>query len=216
MLPRRENKQDIRNIKCNDLSEPTLSVRKITATEYVPTSSHALRRESVKKRHISMRKQESTNHLRKYISKAERSCLYNSSHLLSNKITPILRVLFLILTCTGNLFNSSQFTSTINNVIGVMSGSSVFGVSSSSSVSGVSSGSSVSGVSSGSSVAGVSSSTLGIVGAMAAIIPPAWANETVNPCAKESWQLIYWTGNNKCYKIFSQVGSRVGRWAYYM
>ncbi|KAA0185396.1 hypothetical protein HAZT_HAZT002222 [Hyalella azteca] len=42
------------------------------------------------------------------------------------------------------------------------------------------------------------------VGAQAAIIPPAWANITVNPCAIRSWQLLYWPQHDKCYKIFSQ------------
>jgi len=39
-----------------------------------------------------------------------------------------------------------------------------------------------------------------------AIIPPAWANITTNPCAIKSWQLLYWPDTNDCFKIFSKVG----------
>lgn len=37
------------------------------------------------------------------------------------------------------------------------------------------------------------------------VIPPPWANETVNPCALESWQLLYWPQDDRCYYIFQQV-----------
>ncbi|XP_076057395.1 uncharacterized protein LOC143034930 [Oratosquilla oratoria] len=36
------------------------------------------------------------------------------------------------------------------------------------------------------------------------IIPPQWANVTLNPCAQNSWQKLYWPPDQKCYKIFSQ------------
>ncbi|KAF2354809.1 protein of unknown function DUF4789 [Trinorchestia longiramus] len=53
------------------------------------------------------------------------------------------------------------------------------------------------------------------MGVQAAIIPPAWANITVNPCALESWQLLYWPQHDKCYKIFSQGPCAVGEEVYH-
>ncbi|XP_064100508.1 uncharacterized protein LOC135211207 [Macrobrachium nipponense] len=37
-----------------------------------------------------------------------------------------------------------------------------------------------------------------------AVIPPRWVNATLNPCAKKSWQLLYWPEDNSCYQIFTQ------------
>jgi len=38
----------------------------------------------------------------------------------------------------------------------------------------------------------------------AAVIPPAWADSSINPCAKESWQYLYWKGDGECYPIFKR------------
>jgi hypothetical protein len=38
----------------------------------------------------------------------------------------------------------------------------------------------------------------------AGIIPPPWVDFARNPCAKESWQLLYWPADGKCYRIFQQ------------
>ena len=49
--------------------------------------------------------------------------------------------------------------------------------------------------------------TLGQVTAV--VIPPPWANVSLNPCAKTSWQQILWKNHSKCYKIFSQVKNSI-------
>jgi hypothetical protein len=36
------------------------------------------------------------------------------------------------------------------------------------------------------------------------VIAPPWANPTINPCSEQSWQLIYWPADGKCYSIFEQ------------
>ncbi|XP_022912789.2 uncharacterized protein [Onthophagus taurus] len=40
-----------------------------------------------------------------------------------------------------------------------------------------------------------------------AVVPPPWADPTINPCAAlpRGWQLLYWPPDGKCYKIF-QMG----------
>ncbi|KAK4002342.1 uncharacterized protein LOC116936651 [Daphnia magna] len=38
----------------------------------------------------------------------------------------------------------------------------------------------------------------------AAVIPPEWADVRVNPCAKASWQYLFWKSDGKCYPIFKQ------------
>lgn len=37
-------------------------------------------------------------------------------------------------------------------------------------------------------------------------MPPPWADPGNNPCATQpgGWQLLYWPGDGKCYKIFHQ------------
>ncbi|CAG0893190.1 unnamed protein product, partial [Darwinula stevensoni] len=40
--------------------------------------------------------------------------------------------------------------------------------------------------------------------ASGAVIPPPWANTATNPCAKTSWQLVYWPQDGQCYRIFHQ------------
>ncbi|CAG0881423.1 unnamed protein product [Cyprideis torosa] len=38
--------------------------------------------------------------------------------------------------------------------------------------------------------------------AVPSVIPPPWTNTAANPCAKTSWQLVYWPADGQCYKIF--------------
>ena len=40
--------------------------------------------------------------------------------------------------------------------------------------------------------------------ALTFVIAPPWANEAVNPCSKQSWQLIFWPPDGRCYQIFEQ------------
>nr|XP_053647168.1 uncharacterized protein LOC128698802 isoform X1 [Cherax quadricarinatus] len=41
-------------------------------------------------------------------------------------------------------------------------------------------------------------------GSDGAVIPPRWVNTTLNPCARKSWQLLYWPRDNSCHRIFTQ------------
>lgn len=41
-------------------------------------------------------------------------------------------------------------------------------------------------------------------GCKGAVIPPRWVNTTLNPCARNSWQLLYWPIDNSCHRIFTQ------------
>ena len=36
------------------------------------------------------------------------------------------------------------------------------------------------------------------------VIAPPWANETTNPCARRSWQLLVWPADGQCYQIFGR------------
>ncbi|CAL4066397.1 unnamed protein product [Meganyctiphanes norvegica] len=36
------------------------------------------------------------------------------------------------------------------------------------------------------------------------VIPPTWVNATLNPCAATSWQLLYWSVDDTCHRIFTQ------------
>ncbi|XP_054265467.1 multiple epidermal growth factor-like domains protein 6 [Macrosteles quadrilineatus] len=51
--------------------------------------------------------------------------------------------------------------------------------------------------------------TAAVLGALlceGAIVPPPWADPGNNPCASRpgGWQLLYWPGDGKCYKIFTK------------
>ncbi len=36
------------------------------------------------------------------------------------------------------------------------------------------------------------------------IIAPPWAEESLNPCARRSWQLLLWPADGRCYQIFGR------------
>ena len=36
------------------------------------------------------------------------------------------------------------------------------------------------------------------------VIPPPWVDTVSNPCSRESWQLLYWPMDGKCYYIFQE------------
>jgi len=44
----------------------------------------------------------------------------------------------------------------------------------------------------------------------AVILPPPWANTTLNPCAERSWQQLFWPPHDRCYQIFSQGPCEAG------
>lgn len=48
-----------------------------------------------------------------------------------------------------------------------------------------------------------------------AVIPPRWVNATLNPCAKKSWQLLYWPQDHSCHRIFTQGPCRDTQEFYY-
>lgn len=41
-------------------------------------------------------------------------------------------------------------------------------------------------------------------GIESSVIPPPWADERINPCAKYSWQYLFWQADGQCYPIFRQ------------
>ena len=119
----------------------------------------------------------------------DRPTTVHQKHKTSSIFNPV-HILLLLLACTGDLFNTNQLQYMVMNLTHNMANVATF---SSRALPSLNTGR-------------LFSRSVGLFsGAEAAIIPPAWANEQLNPCARKSWQLLYWPQHDKCYKIFSQV-----------